>query len=90
MELAREVTKRWQLANKDKMKEYSKRWRETHPHQAKQQPKEWQENNRDRAIEHRRKYNNTYIDCECGCNIRKGSLALHRRSQKHIKLLEQI
>ena len=52
------------------------------PEQEKEYFKEYRENNRD--------FISQKITCECGCEIRRSDLARHKRSKKHIKLMENI
>jgi hypothetical protein len=48
----------------------------------KEHSKEYRKNNRDFISEK--------IKCECGCEIRRGDLPRHKRSKKHIKLMQNI
>ncbi len=45
--------------------------------------KTYTENNKEKI----REYHSAIFLCECGCSITKGSTAKHKRTQKHIKLM---
>tara|TARA_R110000765_G_C18719488_1_gene584082 strand:- start:45 stop:629 length:585 start_codon:yes stop_codon:yes gene_type:complete len=97
--------KEWREDTKEQRKEYDKKYRENNKEKIKEQKKEidkqYRENNKEYFKEHKKEYyeNNKNrilehisekIICECGCEIRRGGLAEHKRSQKHIKLMENI
>ena len=63
----------------------------------KEQMKEYTDRNYDKILEYRKEYkkkNKGKINekklCECGCIINKQALAKHRKTQKHIELLDAI
>ena len=78
---------------KEHKKEYCKEWRENNSEHIKQylednkeHYKEYYENNK----EHIRQYTSEKITCECGCKIIRHHIARHKRTPKHIKLMENI
>ena len=52
--------------------------------------KEYYEQNKDYYKDYYKEYHNEKITCECGCEIRRGDLAKHKRTKKHIKLMQNI
>ena len=67
---------------KEYEKEHMKEYRENNTEHIKEYNKEYYENNKE--------YRSEKISCDCGCQIRRGDIARHKRSQKHIKLMENI
>ena len=62
--------------------------------------KEWTEDNKEKVKQYKQKYKEKNreqtnkkqkekITCECGSIIRKNDISTHRRTKKHIKLLEE-
>ena len=101
----KEYNKEWYENNKEKIKEKSKLFYENNKEQckeyAKEYRKEYNENNKEKIKEHKKNYyeNNKEkikqhvsekITCECGCQIRRSDIAEHKRTQKHIKLMENM
>jgi len=81
-------------ANKELLKEKSKIWREENNEVLLAKKKDYYQANRELIISRQSEYYsknidkiNTYrkeiITCECGCEILRGSLHLHRKSKKH-------
>jgi hypothetical protein len=54
--------------------------------QRKEDQKEYRGNNKDYFNE----YYKEKITCECGCEIRRNHIARHKRTDKHIKLIQNI
>lgn len=50
---------------------------------------EYREKNKNSLKNYKNEYAKIEIQCECGCVLRKNLLARHKKTQKHIKLLEQ-
>jgi hypothetical protein len=67
---------------KEYHKEYHKEYREDNKGYFNERNKKYRENNRDFIIEK--------ITCECGCEISRNNIAEHKRSKKHIKLMQNI
>jgi len=95
-ELKKNCDKEYQQKNKVKIKEYKKGYYEKNKELRKICDKEYRKNNKDKIKEYReknresfRKKANEKITCECGSTINRGNLSTHRKTKKHIKLLEQ-
>jgi len=76
-----EKRKEYREANKEKCKEVCKEWHKKNREQQNKKQKEYYEANKEelnaRAGER--------IKCECGCEVARGSIASHRKSEKHKK-----
>jgi len=82
-EQKREHDKEYREANKEHIKEYQKEYNTNNKDKKKEQNKEYRTNNIDKI-----KANASQkISCECGCQFRRDSLAKHKKTQKHIKLM---
>jgi len=75
----KEKVKEYREANKDKIKEKAKEYREENKEHLKEQKKEYREANR-QIINEKAKEK---ITCECGCIVRKGDIARHKKSNRH-------
>ena len=84
-EQRRQYEKHYQR-NKEHVRERDKKYRENNKEKLKEVKKEYYENNKEKIKE---QYSEK-ITCECGCQIRRNGLAEHKRSQKHIKLMQNI
>jgi hypothetical protein len=78
---------------KEDYKERHKEWRENNPEYNKQYYKknkgyykEYRETNKESIYAHKKEK----IKCECGCEVRRDNIAAHKRTDKHIKLMEDI
>jgi len=85
--------------HKDQIKEYQVKYREEHKDQISQQKKQYREENVEQVRERKKRYyeqnkekislkDKQRIICECGCEINRIESSRHRKSQKHIKLME--
>jgi len=78
--------KEYVLENKQSIKEYqhkySKHYIEKNKEKLFEYHKTWQQNNRD--------YINSKITCECGCISSRANLPRHRKTKKHLELMEKI
>jgi len=81
---SKEYQTEYQLNNKDKIKETKKEYRLKNKDKIKDYQKGQYLKNKD-AIAEKTKIK---ITCECGCVIRKNDILRHKKSQKHIKLME--
>jgi hypothetical protein len=74
-----------------------KDWREDN----KEKAKEYRENNKDKINEKARnyrlkkkdkiqEYRSERIVCDCGCSVRKDTIARHRRSPKHERIMKEL
>ena len=81
--------------NKNKITEKKKKWYENN----KEKSKVYRQEHRDKILENRKIYyeenknklsekTKIKFPCECGCQIRKDSFYKHKKSKKHIKLME--
>ena len=93
----KEQHKKYRENNKEKIKEYNKEYYENNKEyvkeyrinnkeKLKEQKKEYCENNK----EYLKEYKSEKITCECGCETTRNHLARHKRSQNHIKLMENM
>jgi len=89
----------WYEDNKEKIRENQKEWREDNKEYIKQYDKnkpnkqerlEYQKEYREKNKEKIREKKSEQIKCECGYIIRRGDIARHRRSLKHIDLMKCI
>tara|TARA_R110002020_G_scaffold269438_1_gene484768 strand:+ start:27 stop:548 length:522 start_codon:yes stop_codon:yes gene_type:complete len=80
--------KEWYEDNKENQNQRMKKWREDNSEYL----KEYEKNrpNKKERYEKKNIYNAEKITCECGCIIRRDSLAKHRRNKKHIDLINKI
>jgi len=82
----KEQHKEYYEKNKDKISGKTKVYRDKNKDKISGRMKVYYEEHKD-EINERREEKHT---CECGCIIRKGDIARHRKSQKHLKLLEKL
>ena len=96
--------KEWREDNKEKIKEYKKKHyknnkqsilehHKNNKEKLTEYKKEYRENNKEKIKEYNKEYykNKTIekVTCECGCIIRKDGLKDHKKTLKHIKLMEE-
>lgn len=100
-EKVKEHEKKWRENNIEKMKEYYKVYYEENKNEISEKTKKWNDNNKEKVKEYNKKYRQNNIDklnenqkikilCVCGCQIRKSNITTHKKSQKHIKLMNTI
>jgi len=66
-------------------------WNKTHKEKCRLSSKKWIENNKEKQKEMDKicdKRKAQIITCECGCQLTKGTLLRHRKSKKHLNLME--
>ena len=91
-----EQKQKWYEENKDKIKEYN----EENKDKLKQYQQNYYEENKDKLLCRINKYNEENKDkikekqlqkvkCDCGCVVSKNNLSTHKKSPKHIKLMNQ-
>ncbi len=101
IEQIKEKEKEYREQNKEKIAEYDKEYYQNNKEAIKEQTKEYREQNKEAIAEYNKEYyqNNKEaikekkkekITCECGCIIGKRVLARHKKSNKHITLLENL
>jgi glycosylphosphatidylinositol transamidase (GPIT) subunit GPI8 len=76
------VRNAFNILGKEKWKEYHKNYYENNKEKIIEKVKEYYENNREKWKEK--------ITCECGCIINKYILSRHKKSNKHIELMENL
>ena len=91
------IGKAWRENNKDRCLVRDKEYRDKN----KEKIAEYYENNKEQILEKRRKYyqmnkekilekEKEKITCECGCIVNKYALTRHKKTQKHIKIMEEM
>ena len=78
--------------NFEKKKEYEKQYMSVPENRAKRNEyqKQYKKDNYEKNREQLLKYRTEYITCDCGCEVQKRELTRHKKSQKHLKLMEQL
>jgi len=82
----KEKAKNYYENNKEKLKEYGKKWREDNRNTINEKAKKYRENNKEKIIEKKEER----LPCECGCKVSYVNFAQHKKSQKHIDLINNI
>ena len=83
-EYHKESTKLYCETNKDKIIEKAKVYYEENKNKIIEKAKVYYEENKNKISEQ----NKVKVMCECGCEIRKENLCKHKKTKKHIKLME--
>ena len=86
--IAGRTQKEWREDNKEKLAEKYKEYYEKNKEKIAERKKKWYENNREKLKEQMRESHKVKVTCECGCIIRKGDLATHKKSNKHLELMK--
>jgi len=85
-----EQVKEYKEANRERIleqkREYSKKYYEANEDKIKKYSNEYYKNNTDKI----KARVNQVISCQCGCDIRRGDLSTHKKSKKHIRLMELV
>ena len=85
-----EAIKEYRENNKEKIAEYDKEYREKNKERLteykKQHSKIYRENNKEKIKEKKSKK----ITCDCGCIITNHSLAKHKKTNKHLALINDL
>jgi len=68
--------------NRDKIREERSNYRERNKEEISKRKKEYYEKNKDKI--------NEFLICECGCNVSKRGLLRHKKTQKHITLMNEL
>jgi hypothetical protein len=87
--------------NKDKFKEQHQKYYEENTDKFKEQHQKYYQENKDKLIEYSKNYREENRDkinekrkekvkCECGCMLSKKNLSTHKKSPKHIKLMNNL
>ena len=80
-----ERSKKWITENKERFIKNMRKYNEKNKEKILQQKKQYRENNKEKI----KQYKNEKIKCECGVYTNRSSIARHRKSKKHLKLLQQ-
>jgi hypothetical protein len=83
--IAGRTRKEYYQDNKEKIAEKDKKYRENNKEHKKDYEKNYYQNNKELIAEKKK----VKVTCECGCIINKGDLAKHKKTPKHIKLMEE-
>jgi len=97
-EYFKEHNKEWREANREYLLEQKREYYKNNIDEIKQQQKEYSTKNKDKIKEYKREYSTNNkdkikahatekISCQCGCQIRRGDIARHKKSKKHINLM---
>jgi len=81
-----EKSKVYREKNKEKLSEKKKIYYEEHKNILLEKMKVYNEENKDKILEKKK----IKINCECGCQINKCDISRHKKTKKHIKLMENI
>jgi uncharacterized protein YggU (UPF0235/DUF167 family) len=76
--------KAYREANKESIMEYMKEYRQANRETILETVKKYQQANKELISEKRKQP----VECECGCVIKKGDLAKHKRTKKHLECLK--
>ena len=83
---AKQYRDEYYKGNKDKLKEQMKEYHEEHKDELKQYHEQYREEHKDKIREQKKQK----ITCECGCVGLKRCLTQHRKTKKHINLMEKL
>ena len=75
----------YNFINKEEINEQRQDYRDNNKEKTAESNKIYRDNNKEKISEHKKQT----MTCECGCIVRKEDLARHKRTQKHIKLMEE-
>jgi len=81
--------KDYRLKHIEEYKERDKLYNKNHKNEIQSRNKIYYEINKENVKQHAKEYRKEIIKCECGCDIKKGSLNYHKKSIKHQNLLNQ-
>jgi hypothetical protein len=92
----KEYQEQYYRDNLEKRKEYDRQYRRANAEKYKQEKKEYRRINSDKIKEYRRanseklnQYIAEQITCECGAVIARGGNARHKRTKKHMDIMEK-
>ena len=81
-----EYKKQYYDQYKDEITEYKKQWYEQNRDEHKEKKKQYREQHKEELREKGRQK----VTCECGCDVAKYCLSRHRKTTKHILLMEKL
>tara|TARA_R110001632_G_scaffold33911_1_gene86750 strand:- start:2259 stop:2903 length:645 start_codon:yes stop_codon:yes gene_type:complete len=90
--------KKYRETHKEYFKIYGKQYYENHKEERNEYSKQYQESHKEEIIEKQKKKYETHkediseknkekVECECGCIITYGNLTKHKKTHKHLKLV---
>jgi len=82
----KEYDKQYYVKNKDKYLERNKQYYTNNKDKILEQNKHYKTENKDKLLERM----NQKVTCECGCIVSRCNLPRHKRTKKHLKLMENI
>ncbi len=83
-EYRKQYGKQYRTVNKDKISEQHKQYRTENKNKLNEYHKQHYMDNKDKILEHMKQK----ITCECGCIVSRTNLPPHRKTKKHMKLME--
>ena len=86
IENQKQYYKQYRDDNKDKLTEYYKQYRDDNKDKLTEYKKQYDDDNKERITEHRKQK----IKCDCGSVISLGNISTHKKTNKHIKFLDNI
>ena len=97
----KEKQREWRENNRERKQDINRQYRENNKEKVSEPRKQWYENNKDKIKPKGKEYreNNKYliqeqtsvkVFCECGCELRKGDIPRHKKTDKHKRLMEQL
>ena len=78
--------KEWRENNREHLLQKEKEWRENNKEHKAQKNKEYREKNKEQIAQK----SGEQVTCECGCKVTRCKLQRHRKSKKHLDLINTI
>ena len=78
--------KKWKEDNSEYVKEQARAWRVENREKKQHMDKEYREKHKEDIKEKR----GVKIICECGCEVCKGGISTHKKTQRHQELMQQM
>jgi hypothetical protein len=82
----KEHRQKWYEANRDKIIERQIKYNEENKDKLTEYNQNYRDKNKDKINEKQKEK----VKCECGCEIRRSDLSIHKKTKKHIKLMSSI
>lgn len=87
----------WAKNHKEEISQYQKGWYEENKEIQNVKHKTYRDEHKEKIAQHdrerylttKRVYLSENVICECGCELQKGQLTRHRKTKKHLDLMEQ-
>lgn len=84
-----EQKKKWCEDNKDKVAEYMKLYRQENKDKIALQSRKYYDDNKDEILKNNYEKGKVKVECECGCVVNQNCLTRHRKTPKHLKLINE-